>query len=244
MFSAQIHLPQHPVSHRCLILVVLVNLMNAQKLSAMTCDPWCITQKRIHKLANHSSGTFIHSRPKAVADGCGSHWPATVSFSLPHLVFVASYINICIIFAPNEPKSQLLLLIIIASVHYVSKLFPCFFPCVFPYFSWFLKFPMFSENFPPSDRGWRQLRQSAQVASTSPPWARPGWISPFSRDLLVGGFKHGIYVHNILGIIIPSNWLFFSEGLKPPTSYHLTIHIWDVILPIEELIFFKVVKTC
>jgi hypothetical protein len=30
--------------------------------------------------------------------------------------------------------------------------------------------------------------------------------------------------HNILGIIIPSNWLFFfSEGVKPPTSYHLTI---------------------
>lgn len=103
------------------------------------CPQWLVTRnashkKGIHKLANHSSGTFIHSRPKAVADGCGSHWPATVSLSLPHLVFVASYINICIIFAPNEPKSQLLLLISIASVHYVSKLFPCFFPMCFSIF--------------------------------------------------------------------------------------------------------------
>ena len=181
------------------------------------CPQWLVTRnashkKGIHKLANHSSGTFIHSRPKAVADGCGSHWPATVSLSLPHLVFVASYINICIIFAPNEPKSQLLLLISIASVHYVSKLFPCFFPMCF---SIFFMIPEVSHVLWELSSIWPWLHSfdSRLRSHLQAPHGQglAGYLhnSPGISWLVVSNMA--FMFHNILGIIIPSNWLFFFQ---------------------------------
>ena len=39
--------------------------------------------------------------------------------------------------------------------------------------------------------------------------------------ILVGGLEHFLFFH-ILGIIIPTDYYFFSEGLKPPTSHEMS----------------------
>ena len=53
------------------------------------------------------------------------------------------------------------------------------------------------------------------------------WFSALKYDL-VGGLEHVLFFH-ILGIIIPTDYFFYSEGLKPPTSYeHNMKTIWNM----------------